>query len=134
MAKVVRQVIPTDLKAARRVAEDIMRQVERNGYGPEECFAIRLAVEEAIINAVKHGNKFDPGKSLTVSAEVGDRLTAITIADEGQGFDPVTVPDPTADENLEKPCGRGIMLIESYMNKVHWNKRGNQVEMVKRNE
>ena len=131
MAKVVRQVIPTDLKAARRVEEDIVRQVERHGYGQEECFAIRLAVEEAIINAIKHGNKFDPGKSLTVSAEVGDRLTAITIADEGQGFDPVTVPDPTADENLEKPCGRGIMLMRAYMDEVAYNQRGNTVRLVK---
>jgi serine/threonine-protein kinase RsbW len=105
--------------------------VEEHGYSADVCFAIRLALEEALINAIKHGNRFDPHKRIRILAEVGDRRTAITIEDEGEGFRPEALPDPTADENLEKPGGRGIMLMRAYMDQVTYNQRGNQVVMVK---
>jgi serine/threonine-protein kinase RsbW len=125
------RVIPTDLKTACGLAEEILRRAEALGYSEDVRFAIRLAVEEAMINAIKHGNRFDRRKTLTVSADVGERLAAITITDQGPGFDPRTVPDPTADENLEKPCGRGIMLMRAYMDEVAFNPRGNAVRLVK---
>ncbi len=125
------KVIPTDLSAARRLAEEILGQVKAHGYGEDVCFAIRLAVEEALINAIKHGNKYDRQKTVTVSTDVAGDKTAITIADEGKGFDPSAVPDPTDDENLEKPCGRGIMLMRAYMDEVAYNQRGNEVRLVK---
>jgi serine/threonine-protein kinase RsbW len=128
---VEQKVIPTDLTAARRLAEEILGQVEAHGYSQEVCFAIRLAVEEALINAIRHGNRYDRKKSITVSADVGSDQTAITIADQGTGFDPAVVPDPTVDENLEKPCGRGIMLMRAYMDEVAFNQRGNVVRLVK---
>ena len=124
--------IPTDLGAARRVAQKVLEKVEAQGHGEEVCFAIRLALEEALSNAVKHGNRFDAGKKITVSADVDGERAEITVADEGEGFDPGAVPDPTADENLEKPCGRGIMLMHAYMDKVQYNDRGTEVHMVKR--
>ena len=125
-------VIPSDPRAARRLAEEILSRVRSRGYGKEVCFAIRLALEEALINAIKHGNRSDPDKKVRVCAEVGEDLTAITVADEGEGFNPDSVPDPTADENLEKPCGRGIMLMRAYMDEVRFNDRGNEVRMIKR--
>ena len=125
-------VIATDLQAARRVAEEVLTHVASNGYGEERLFAIRLALEEALINAVKHGNKFDKAKKITVTADVGAERAAITVADEGVGFNPAAIPDPTADENLEKPCGRGIMLMRAYMDEVSYNERGNEVRLVKR--
>jgi len=128
---VVRRVISSDLDAARQLAEDLLTQVESKGYAEGVCFAIRLALEEALINAIRHGSKFDRGKKITVSADVGEKRTAMTIADEGEGFDPSDVPDPTADENLEKPTGRGIMLMRAYMDEVAYNDRGNEVRMVK---
>jgi serine/threonine-protein kinase RsbW len=124
-------VIPTDLQEGRRQAETILRLVEDHGYSPDVCFAIRLALEEALINAIKHGNRFDPHKQIRIWAEVSDRRTAITIEDEGEGFHPDALADPTADENLEKPSGRGIMLMRAYMDQVTFNDRGNQVVMVK---
>lgn len=124
-------VIPTDLQEGRRQAETILRLVEGHGYSPDVCFAIRLALEEALINAIKHGNRFDPHKHIRIWAEVSDHRAAITIEDEGEGFRPETLADPTADENLEKPSGRGIMLMRAYMDQVTFNDRGNQVVMVK---
>jgi len=128
---VVKRVISSDLDAARQLAGDVLRHVESEGYAEGVCFAIRLALEEALINAIRHGSKFDQAKKITVSADVGEQRTAITIADEGAGFDPAAVPDPTADENLEKPSGRGIMLMRAYMDEVQYNDRGNEVRMVK---
>ena len=125
-------VIPTDLGAARKLAEELLECVQAKGYRPEVLFAIRLALEEALSNAIKHGNRFDRSKKITVSSCVEPDRAAITVADEGGGFDPAGVPDPTADENLEKPCGRGIMLMRAYMDEVVFNDSGNEVRMVKR--
>ncbi len=124
--------IPTDLTAARHLIEEILGRVEAVGYGEDDRFAIRLALEEALINAIKHGNKFDRTRKVTISADVGAERTTITVCDDGAGFDPEAVPDPTADENLEKPCGRGIMLMKAYMDEVSYNDRGNEVRMAKR--
>jgi len=126
------RVIPTDLMAARQLAEELLDGVQAEGHAESESFAIRLALEEALINAVKHGNKFDPDKTVTVSIEADADRTSLTVADEGDGFDPSGVPDPRADENLEKPCGRGIMLMHAYMDAVEFNPRGNEVRMVKK--
>ena len=124
-------VIPTDMEAARGLAEEVLGRAEAQGYGPEVCFAIRLALEEALSNAIRHGNRFDANKKITVSSCVGAEQAAITVTDEGKGFDPGEVPDPTVDENLEKPSGRGIMLMRAYMDEVMYNKAGNEVRMLK---
>ncbi len=126
------RVISTDLMAARRLAEEILGQVQTCGCSEEVCFAIRLALEEALSNAIKHGNRFDRRKKIHVSARIAPDRADITVADEGEGFDPALVPDPTADENLEKPCGRGIMLMRAYMDEVKYNDQGTKVRMVKR--
>ena len=125
-------VIPTDLGAARKLAEELLGCVEARGYRAEVCFAIRLALEEALSNAIRHGNRFDRNKKITVSSCVESDRAAITVADEGPGFNPGEVPDPTSDENLEKPCGRGIMLMRAYMDEVVFSESGNEVRMVKR--
>ncbi len=130
---VARKVIPTDLEAARAAAEEMLGAVEACGCGVEILFAIRLALEEALANAIKHGNRYDPSKRITVTVETDAESTIITVADEGAGFDPCCIPDPTVDENLEKPGGRGIMLMRAYMDDVAYNEGGNEVRMVKRN-
>ena len=129
---VAKKVIPTDMTAAREAAEEVLARVEAGGCRAEVLFAVRLALEEALANAIKHGNRYDRAKTITVSAEVGAEETAITVADEGPGFDPRHLPDPRADENLEKPGGRGIMLMRAYMDEVAFNERGNEVRMIKR--
>jgi len=127
-----KKVIPTNMQAARQLAEELLDEAPFKGYSEPALFAIRLALEEGLANAIKHGNKSDPGKSITVCAEVDDDQATITITDEGEGFEPGVIPDPTVDENLEKPCGRGIMLMRSYMDKVEFNERGNEVRLIKR--
>ena len=132
MAHMIEKSILTDLTAARHLTEEILARAESAGYSEDDRFAIHLALEEALINAIKHGNKFDHTRKVTVSVDVGDERTTITVCDEGSGFNPAAVPDPTLDENLEKPCGRGIMLMRAYMDEVAYNDCGNEVRMAKR--
>ena len=127
------RVIPSDLTAAKELEEQVLRELDRHGYSEVASFAVRLAMEEGLNNAIKHGNRRDQSKTVTVCYEVTAEEARITIQDEGPGFHPEDVPDPTADENLEKPCGRGIMLMHAYMDDVHYNDRGNKVFLVKRN-
>jgi len=126
-----KRIIPTDFVAARQLTQEVLRRLEDRGYEEESRFAVRLALEEALSNAIKHGNGSDPRKKIVVSTCIDNDGADITVADEGDGFDPASVPDPTADENLEKPCGRGIMLMRAYMDKVEYNDRGNEVRIVK---
>ena len=128
-----RMVIASDLEAARQVENTILDEVERYGYSDASAFSIRLAIEEGLNNAIKHGNGYDPGKTVQVAFAVTPQQVVISITDEGPGFDPARVPDPTCDENFEKPCGRGIMLMRAYMDEIHYNPCGNQVRMVKKN-
>jgi serine/threonine-protein kinase RsbW len=110
-----------------------MGVVQKCGYSEEAVFAIKLSLEEALINAIKHGNKLDPTKKVYIEAKVDSRKMQITIEDEGPGFDRSSVPDPTADENLCKCSGRGILLIEAYMDSVKWTNHGRRVTMLKKN-
>jgi serine/threonine-protein kinase RsbW len=123
--------IPSDTAEARRVQEQIERLLKIHQFGEREVFGIRLAVEEALVNAIKHGNQMDPSRKVRVAFQVSQEKFEVLIADEGQGFDPCDVPDPTAPENLERPCGRGIMLMRHYMTTVAYNERGNMVSMSK---
>ena len=124
-------VIASDWKAAKLVERRLLKEVARHGYSEASVFAIKLALEEGLTNAIRHGNGSDPAKKVEVAFDVDANRAVITITDQGKGFDPAAVPDPTADENLEKPSGRGIMLMRAYMDQVSYNQRGNQVVMVK---
>jgi serine/threonine-protein kinase RsbW len=126
--------IPSDYAASRDVQIRIMEDVESSGFDPESVFAIRIALEEALVNAIRHGNRLDPGKKVHVEAEVTPGRAVITVEDEGPGFNRDSVPDPTADENLCRPSGRGILLIESYMSDVSWERGGRRLRMIKQAE
>jgi serine/threonine-protein kinase RsbW len=127
-------VIPSDFGASRDVQKRILDHVVSKGFTEQSTFAIKLALEEAMINAIKHGNKLDPNKKVTVKAKVTPRMFEIEIEDQGPGFKRTEVPDPTAMENLEKCSGRGILLIEAYMTKVAWDHGGRRLKMSKKNE
>ncbi|MDX2116555.1 MAG: ATP-binding protein [Planctomycetota bacterium] len=110
---------------------DIMNAMERFGFAKAARFAVRLAVQEAIANAFHHGHeKLPPGLPIEVEYSIDDARVLITVKDQGPGFTPGEVPDPTLDENLEVPSGRGLMLIRAYMTEVRHNERGNMVEMI----
>lgn len=130
----VKMVIPSDYHAGRDVQAAILKQVQAHRYFPHSEYAIRLALEEGLINAIKHGNRLDPGKRVHVEAHVTAEQAEIIIEDEGPGFERSVVPDPTLTENLEKCSGRGILLIEAYMDKVEWSQGGRRLRMIKRNE
>lgn len=130
----LRFTIPSELAAGRNVQKQILDLLEQKGFHGHNFFAINLALEEALTNAIKHGNRLDSHKKVHVQAKVSSRRAEIIIEDEGPGFDRSSVPDPTAQENLEKCSGRGILLIESYMNTVTWDRGGRRVRMVKMNK
>jgi serine/threonine-protein kinase RsbW len=124
----------SSLERARQIEEDILNCCRRHHFQDNDLFAIKLALEEALVNAVKHGNKLDPEKTVKVHYRISDQRADVTIEDEGEGFNPAELPDPCAAENLERCCGRGILLMRAYMSSVVFNTRGNKVTMTKFND
>jgi serine/threonine-protein kinase RsbW len=122
------------LNKAREVECEILSCCEKHQFPEADLFAIKLALEEALVNAVKHGNKLDPGKKVKVNYHISDQRADIAIEDQGRGFNPAELPDPTADENLEMCSGRGILLMRSYRTAVVFNPQGNKVTLTKFNE
>lgn len=123
--------IPSDTTEARRILDELLSRLGDNGWGEEHTFGIHLAVEEALMNAIKHGNQRDPEKSVSVEYHLNKTILRIVVEDEGEGFDPNDVPDPTLEENLELPSGRGLMLMKTFMTAVDYNEKGNRVLMEK---
>jgi len=109
----------------------ILPVLANKAYGERVLFAIKLAIEEAVINAIKHGNQLDDTKRVTVSFVVEEDRAVISVADEGEGFRPEDVPDPTDADNLIETSGRGLALIGAYMDEVRFNEKGNEITMVK---
>ena len=132
MAATVSQL--NSLEQGYRVADALLVELQDKGYSEVTVFAVRLAIEEALNNAIRHGNAMDPNKTAELVYEVTDEQVDIRISDEGPGFDFQGVPDPTLDENLDKPTGRGLMLIRAYMDTVEFNEKGNELHMVKFNK
>lgn len=112
-----------------RLEHDIIETIEGLGFPDSSAFAVKLAFEEAITNAFEHGHADLPGEPVTVEYAASRDHLWITIEDKGPGFRPDGVPDPTLDENLDKPSGRGLMLMKSFMAEVSHNARGNRVEL-----
>jgi serine/threonine-protein kinase RsbW len=123
--------IASDPADARHVQEKVEALLRANQFSDRDVFGIKLALEEALVNAIKHGNQMDRSKTIRVAYRVLPERFDIHITDEGHGFDPGDVPDPTAVENLERPCGRGLMLMRHYMSDITFNERGNSVSMCK---
>lgn len=123
--------IASDASDGREVVAQILEEMQRAEWAEHDVFGVHLAIEEALVNAIKHGNHKDPTKKVEVECRISGDRVVIRIADEGDGFDPEAVPDPTDEENLEIPSGRGLMLMRCYMNSVTFNERGNEVVMEK---
>ncbi len=117
-----------------RVCEEVMAKLKENGFGKDDLFAVHLTLEEAFLNAVKHGNKCDPSKKVIVEYSVNKEKLEITITDQGPGFKPDNVDDPRFGEALFRPGGRGLLLMNSYMDMVKYNEQGNSVHMVRYKE
>ncbi len=124
-------VVGSTLMASEGVCHLIMAMLEESGFGEEDVFAVHLALEEAFVNAMRHGNEMDPDKVVRIDYAVDFEKFEIWIEDEGPGFDPQSVPDPRCAENLYKPNGRGLLLMRSYMDTVEHDKQGNKVHMIR---
>ena len=115
----------------KAVTCEVLNTLRASDFGDDVVFAVHLSLEEAFINAIKHGNHGDPHKTVSIECLITPEKFDISIADEGFGFDPGGVPDPRCNGNLYKASGRGLLLIRSYMDVVEYNSRGNCIHMVK---
>jgi len=124
--------LPSDLALMNGVLEYLQDRVAKLGLIQPERSNLFVALDEAFVNAVKHGNKNDPNKLLKITAELSSNEAAFTVEDEGEGFDIRAIPDPCDPANLFRTSGRGVLLIYNIMDEVEYNAQGNRVKMIKR--
>ena len=113
-----------------KAVAEVLEACTASGLEEPSTFAIRLSLEEAMANAMMHGNGGDESKRINLECQIDSRQVRLKIEDEGPGFDPDTVPDPTADENLTIASGRGLALIKAFMTQVNIPRPGNCLELV----
>ena len=123
--------LPSDLAAAREFQSQLDAVLAASAFKEAELFSIRMAIEEAVVNAIKHGNQMDPAKTVQISYTLTPTRFDIRISDQGEGFAPDDVPDPTDPDNLERPCGRGLFLMRHYMHEVEYIDGGRTVVMAR---
>lgn len=124
-------VLQSSPSAIDKTCKWILARLKTNNFSPEDIFSVHLALQEAFLNAIIHGNKMDPEKPVKIDYSVGPGEVRISMTDEGKGFDPNSVPDPRRPENLYKTNGRGLLLMRTYMSVVEFNRQGNRVNMIK---
>ncbi len=120
------------LDEIEKVHEAICAEMESQRYSSHDIFCVRLALDESLNNALRHGNGLDPSKQVKVSYNIQRDKVWIRIEDEGSGFCPDDVPDPTQQEYLDQPGGRGLHVMRSFMCSVQYNGQGNCVTMCKK--
>jgi serine/threonine-protein kinase RsbW len=125
--------LDSTLETVNSAEETASKIASEAGFDEEEVMKIGMAVREAAVNAVLHGNAYDPGKKVIVNFERNTHDLVITIRDQGKGLDLSKIPDPLAPENLLKTSGRGIFLIRSFMDEVEINpsQTGTEIKLIK---
>ncbi|MFO0903762.1 MAG: ATP-binding protein [Pirellulales bacterium] len=123
--------IPSIAGEGKKIVDDLLAKLSELGWEEHDVFGIHLAVEEALVNAIKHGNQDNPEKIVDVILRLSSEKFYIQVTDQGAGFNPMEVPDPTDDDNIDLPSGRGLMLMRSFMSLVEYNDKGNSVQMGK---
>jgi serine/threonine-protein kinase RsbW len=123
--------ITSNLKNIRKVSSRIVDLLLERGIDKSTIFDIRLSIEEAIINAIEHGNKKDESLKVTASFIIDEDKIEIAVEDEGEGFSHTALPDPTKDKNVLRAHGRGVYLFHKLMDRVEYNDKGNRVKLVK---
>jgi serine/threonine-protein kinase RsbW len=123
--------IASDAGEGRRIMEEILQKLAEHGWSEQDVFGVHLSLEEALVNAIKHGNQYADDKSVQIICKLSSERIWMEITDEGSGFAVEDVPDPTDDDNLEVPTGRGIMLMRNFMSFVDYNEAGNKVTLAK---
>lgn len=134
-SSLLRLSIGSDLEQVELVGVVIQSTLEQIGVGPDESHWLVMSVREAVINAIVHGNKQDSLKRVVIEVDLEGDDYVVRIQDEGEGFDPDSLPDPTAPENLLRPSGRGIFMMRQFADSIEYSfpaKRGTVVTMRKR--
>jgi serine/threonine-protein kinase RsbW len=126
--------LPSAISTMHSILDYLMKRVEKLGIINPEQSNLFIALDEAFVNAVKHGNKFDVNKMVRITADVSTKEARFTVEDEGDGFDVNAIPDPLDPANLFKTSGRGVLFIYNIMDEVKYNERGNRLTMVKKPE
>jgi serine/threonine-protein kinase RsbW len=121
--------IPSSTTEGLAVQEQLVTLMEQFEYSMRDVFAMRLSLEEGLTNAIRHGNKLSPDKVVTVTCDIDDARMRVVVVDQGDGFDPEDVPDPTQEEFIERPCGRGLMLMRAYLSTCEYSKGGRCLTM-----
>jgi len=130
-----RLVLPSHIEAVADGAAAATDFIQSCGVGEAAAFGIDMAVREAITNAMVHGNKEDEAKTVEVTLNCLGHELEIQVRDQGEGFDPTSIPDPTDPANILKTSGRGIFLMRTFMDEVQWSMRpegGTTVRMTKK--
>ncbi len=123
--------MPSHLSEVNKLVQNILKLLHSSGINKSTSFDIRLCLEEALINAVKHGNKNNGNLLVKIDYSISDEMFKVSIEDKGSGFDYKYLPDPTVRKNLLKTKGRGIYLMKHLMDEVFFNKDGNRITMIK---
>jgi serine/threonine-protein kinase RsbW len=127
----IKEKIKLSLREVPKFSKSLLKKISQGPLNTDILFNLRLCLEEALVNAVKHGHACSPDKTVTISLSVNERRIEIIIEDEGQGFDYKNIPIPTDKGNLKKPSGRGIFLIKKFMDEVEFFHGGRAIKMVK---
>jgi serine/threonine-protein kinase RsbW len=122
--------IKSTVENLRVVEKAIDEATAEIGISQDNYGKILVSAMEAVNNAILHGNKSNPEKMVDIEIDQNDSYLQITVTDEGRGFNPETVPDPTTPENIEELNGRGIYLMSHLADKIEYSKRGNSVKMI----
>ncbi len=123
--------LPSRLERVNAFIKEALDQFGRLSLSGDDVFHLKLALEEAITNAMRHGNRLDPDLFVDVSVELEGERLVMSVKDEGGGFDFSKIPDPTQQDNKEKPSGRGVFLIKQLMNEVEFFDGGSGIKMIK---
>lgn len=127
----VDKTFPSIVGTTHQLVEEVLSRMAGLGWCDRDIFAVNMALEESISNAIEHGNHSNPKKYFQVVCTVSPKMVSIRVRDEGKGFQRDLVPDPTREENLEIPSGRGTLLIQGFMTRVRYNESGNEIFMEK---
>ena len=126
-----KHIFPTVSQAAAPAVEELLERLRAEQWNEHDIFSIHLALEEAISNAMEHGNGWDAAKEVELVMQYTPDVVRVEIADQGRGFDPAAVPDPRSEDRLEIPRGRGLLIMRSYMTNVHFLDAGRRLVLEK---
>jgi serine/threonine-protein kinase RsbW len=125
--------VPTDLDVVEEAVDLVARHCLASGVSPREArFVVRVVLCEALANAILYGNRLDPSKSVEIRVQLDEEALCLHVTDEGDGFDPTDLPDPTAVTAIDSERGRGLFLIQQLVDEVQFNDRGNGICMIMR--